>query len=296
MVTILITGKNGQLGFELQRALSPLAKIVALDRVACNLIEKDTILRLIRQIRPTIIINAAAYTAVDKAEYDRQTAFAVNAIAPRIIGEEAERLGALVVHYSTDYVFDGTKINAYDEIDIPNPLSVYGKSKLAGEQALLASCACSVILRTSWVIGVHGKNFAKTILRLATEQENLSVVADQFGAPTSSALLADVTAHIVRQYLKNGKTGFPFGLYHTAASGETSWYNYAHFVITAALAAGKNLKTTSENLVPIITSEYPTLAQRPTNSRLNSELFQKTFDLRLPPWQENLNYVLQQIL
>jgi dTDP-4-dehydrorhamnose reductase len=293
---ILVTGKNGQVGFELQRALAPLGEVIPVDHSECDLADAEAIRALVRRVAPDVIVNPAAYTAVDKAESDAATAFAVNTEAPRVLGEEAARLGALVVHYSTDYVFNGTKEGAYAESDTPDPQSVYGRSKHEGEVALAAANPRHVILRTSWVVGAHGGNFAKTMLRLAGERERLTVVADQFGAPTSAALLADVTAQLIRQHQREGSEGFPYGTYHVAAGGETSWHEYARFVIAEALAAGKPLKATPEAVAPLATADYPTPAKRPANSRLNTARFTDTFGLRLPHWQEGLRHVLQQIL
>jgi dTDP-4-dehydrorhamnose reductase len=294
-VKILVTGKNGQVGFELQRALSTLGEVVAVDQSDCDLADPDAIRALMRRVAPDVIVNPAAYTAVDKAEADRDTAFAVNAGAPGVFGEEAARMKALVVHYSTDYVFDGNKAGSYAETDQPDPQSVYGSTKYAGERALADANPRHLILRTSWVVGAHGGNFAKTMLRLAAEREQLSVVADQFGAPTSAALLADITAQLVRQYLREGADGFPYGTYHVAAAGETSWYDYARFVIAEAIAAGKTLKAGPDAVKPLATSDYPTPARRPTNSRLDTTHFRTTFGLRLPHWQESVRHVLQQI-
>lgn len=293
---ILLTGKNGQLGFELQRALAPLGEVVALDREACDLHNAEALRELVRLVKPDVIVNPAAYTAVDKAELDPDTAFAINARAPGVLGEEATRIGALVIHYSTDYVFDGGKTGSYTEDDIPHPLSVYGSTKLAGERALAEASPRHLILRTSWVVGAHGGNFAKTMLRLAAEREQLSVVSDQFGAPTSAALLADVTAHLVRQYKVYDENSFPFGIYHVTASGETSWYEYARFVLTQALALGRPLKAGPEQIIPLRAEQYPTTAKRPTNSRLDTRRFHATFDLRLPAWEEGVRHVLAQIL
>jgi len=294
-VKILVTGKNGQVGFELQRALAPLGEVVAVDHVECDLADADAIRALVRRIAPDVIVNPAAYTAVDKAEADQAMAFAVNTEAPRVLGEEAARLGALVVHYSTDYVFNGTKEGAYAESDTPDPQSVYGRSKYEGEMALAQANPRHLILRTSWVVGAHGGNFAKTMLRLAGERERLSVVADQFGAPTSAALLADLTAQLVRQHQREGGESFPYGTYHVAAGGETSWHEYARFVIAEALAAGKPLKATPDAVAPLTTDQYPTPAKRPANSRLDTTRFCDTFGLCLPHWQEGLRHVLQQI-
>lgn len=292
---ILVTGKNGQVGFELQRALAPLGEIVAVDHAECDLADAAAVRELVRRIAPGVIVNPAAYTAVDKAESDHATAFAVNGQAPGVLGEEAARLGALVVHYSTDYVFNGSKQGAYVETDQPDPRSVYGSTKLAGERALAAAHARHLILRTSWVVGAHGGNFAKTMLRLAAERDQLSVVADQFGAPTSAALLADLTAQLIRQYQREGAAAFPYGTFHVSASGETNWCEYARFVIGEALAAGKVLKAGPDAVMPLATPQYPTPARRPANSRLDTSLFRSTFGLRLPPWQEGVRHVLQQI-
>jgi dTDP-4-dehydrorhamnose reductase len=293
---LLLTGKNGQLGFELQRALAPLGDVVALDRARCDLRDPDAVRRVVRDIRPAFIVNPAAYTAVDRAESDHEAAFAVNATAVGILGEEAVRIGACVIHYSTDYVFNGEKSTPYNEDDAPDPQSVYGHSKLAGEQALQASGANSLILRTSWVVGAHGENFAKTMLRLAATRDNLSVVSDQFGAPTSAALLADVTAHLVRQAHQDSTGAFPFGLYHLAAGGETNWHEYACAVIDTAWKAGRPLKIAPQQVQSILAAAYPTAARRPINSRLDTRKLRDCFDLNLPHWREGLSHVLQQII
>lgn len=293
---ILVTGKNGQVGFELLRALAPLGEVIGVGHAECDLSDAEAIRALVRSVAPDVIVNPAAYTAVDKAESDSVTAFAVNAEAPRVLGEEAARLGAFVVHYSTDYVFNGTKDGVYSESDVPDPQSVYGHSKLAGERALADANPRCVILRTSWVVGAHGGNFAKTMLRLAADRDRLTVVADQFGAPTPAALLADITAHVVRQYAREGNGPFPYGTYHVVAGGETNWCDYARFVINEALAAGRTLKATAEAVHPLSTAEYPTPAKRPANSRLDTSRFRDTFGLRLPDWQEGVRHVLQQIL
>lgn len=293
---ILLTGKNGQVGFELQRALAPLGEVIALDREACDLRDADALRELVRDVAPDVIVNPAAYTAVDKAESDQDTAFAINAMAPAVLGQEAARIGALVVHYSTDYVFDGAKAGAYSEVDMPMPQSVYGSTKLAGERALAEANLRHLILRTSWVVGAYGGNFAKTMLRLAAEREQLSVVADQFGAPTSAALLADLTAHLVWRYQRDDKESFPFGTYHVTASGETNWCDYARFVLAQALTAGKPLKAGPEQVIPLRTEQYPTPAHRPANSRLDTCRFRETFGLRLPAWEEGVRHVLAQIL
>ena len=292
----LLTGKNGQVGFELQRSLSVLGDVVAVDHEECNLADPAAIQRLVADVKPQVIVNPAAYTAVDKAESDQDLPQAVNGGAPGVFGEAAKRLGALVVHYSTDYVFDGTKQGSYSEEDIPNPQSVYGRTKLAGEQALAASAADHLIFRTSWVFGAHGGNFAKTMLRLAGERDSLKVVADQFGAPTSAALLADITAQIIGQWQHRQGQSFPYGLYHLVASGCTNWHEYACTVIRDAQAAGKPLKLGPDDVQPITTAEYPVPAPRPANSRLATRRLQETFGLTLPDWHDGLAHVLQQIL
>jgi len=296
MTRILLTGCAGQVGFELQKTLAPLGEVVAVDQTQCDLADAEAIRKLVREVAPHIIVNPAAYTAVDKAESEPELAMAVNAWAPGILGEEAAKLDAWVVHYSTDYVFDGIKTAPYDENDTPNPQSVYGRSKLAGEQALLASGAQCLILRTSWVVGAHGGNFVRTILRLAAERGSLNVVADQIGAPTSAPLLADVTAHLIRQAEGQGHQSFPIGLYHLVAGGETNWHEYACYVVKCALAAGKSLKLKPENICAITTADYPLPAKRPANSRLNTDKLRQTFKLDLPDWKTGLDQVLAKIL
>jgi dTDP-4-dehydrorhamnose reductase len=294
---ILLTGKNGQVGFELQRALAPLGAIVAVDQADCNLADELAIRRLVSETRPDVIVNPAAHTAVDKAESEPALAQAINGVAPGIFGEEAKKLGALVVHYSTDYVFDGSKDGWYTEDDAPNPQSVYGKTKLAGEQALAASGAKHLIFRTSWVFGAHGANFAKTMLRLATERQGLKVVADQFGAPTSAALIADVTAQVLGQYLcRHASADFPFGLYHLVAAGRTNWHEYAQAVVMAAQAAGKPLRMGPADVQAITTADYPLPAPRPANSCLDTTRLRQTFGLCLPDWRQGLNHVMTQLL
>jgi dTDP-4-dehydrorhamnose reductase len=293
---ILLTGKNGQVGFELQRALAPLGQVVAVGTADCDLADADAIRSLVQRVQPQLIVNPAAYTAVDKAESDSAQAHAINAIAPGVLGEEAAKLDAAVVHYSTDYVYDGSKEGRYVETDATAPRSVYGRTKLDGERALQAATPQHVVFRTSWVVGAHGGNFAKTMLRLAADREELKVVADQFGAPTSAALIADVTAHVARQLLREGKHGFPFGIYHLAAGGETSWHAYAQFVIGEAIRLGKPLKASPERVLPIPASAYPTPAARPQNSRLDTSRLRQAFGLHLPDWQHGVRHILQHIL
>jgi dTDP-4-dehydrorhamnose reductase len=293
---LLLTGKNGQVGFELQRALAPLGEVRAVGSAECDLADESAVRALVREFAPDVIVNPAAYTAVDRAESEPDRAAAVNARAPEVLGEEAARLGATVIHFSTDYVFDGESPRPYRESDPANPQGVYGATKLAGERSLAAATSRHLILRTSWVVGAHGANFAKTMLRLAAERDELRVVADQYGAPTSAALLADLTAHLVRQLQREGADGFPYGLYHVAGGGETNWYDYARFVLEEALAAGRSLKTGPESVQAITTAEYPTPACRPANSRLDTSSFREAFGLMLPPWQDGVRHILQQIL
>lgn len=293
---ILLTGKNGQVGFELQRALSVLGEVVAVGQAECDLADATAVRALVAKVRPDVIVNPAAYTAVDKAESEQALARAINAEAPRVLGEEAEGLGALVVHYSTDYVFDGILDRPYVESDIANPQGVYGLTKRDGELALEAATPRHIILRTSWVVGAHGANFAKTMLRLAAERDSLRVVADQWGAPTSAALLADVTAHVVRQWQRQEKETFPYGLYHCAAGGETNWCDYARFVVAAAVRAGRPLKIDPESIQAISTVDYPLPAKRPANSRLECIRFKQTFGLELPHWKLGLQHILTSIL
>ncbi len=293
---ILVTGKHGQVGFELQRALAPVGEVCAVDQLECDVSDATAIRAVVRSFKPHVIVNPAAYTSVDKAESEPEIAHAVNAVAPGVLGEEAAKQNAWVVHYSTDYVFDGTKLGAYTEEDLTNPLSVYGRTKRDGEIALQASGARHVIFRTSWVVGAHGRNFAKTILRLAVERERLNVVADQHGAPTSAALLADVTAQVIRQRQREGDDNFPFGLYHLVASGETTWCDYARFVVAEALALGKSLTLSPDSIRAIPSSDYPTAATRPSHSRMDTGKLRRTFGFELPDWHSGIRHILQQIV
>ena len=293
---ILLTGSSGQVGFELKRSLAPLGEVLAVDRAGCDLGDEDALRRLIRTVGPDVIVNAGAYTAVDQAESDAATATAVNALAPGVIGREAARLGACVVHFSTDYVFDGTKPSPYLETDTTNPQSVYGRSKRDGELALQASTSQHLIFRTSWVVGTHGSNFAKTILRLAGERESLGVVADQFGVPTPAPLLADVTSKLLARVARDGTAGFPFGLYHLVPSGATTWHHYACFVLEQARAAGRPLRLTADGVRPLTTAEYPTAARRPANSRLDTHRIRAAFGVELPHWQAGIRPILQGII
>ena len=294
MSRILLTGKNGQVGFALNQSLSVLGEVVAVDVAECDLTRPDAIRDLILSHRPDIIVHPAAYTAVDKAESDQDIAHAINAVAPGVIGEAAAEIGAPVISFSTDYVYPGDKDGWYVETDATGPLSVYGKTKLAGELALAAAQPQSITLRTSWVFGPWGGNFLKTMLRLAKDRDSLNVVADQFGAPTSANLLADVTTQLVAQYLRdgNGDGDFAWGTYHLVAGGETSWHGFAKYVIEQAHALGWTLKTDPANVNPIPASDYPVPAPRPSNSRMDTSKLRDTFGLALPDWQHGVRHTL----
>ena len=290
---ILVTGTDGQVGFELTRTLAPLGQIKALVRADLDLGDVDALRALLDAEQPDIIVNPAAYTAVDKAESDVSAAYAVNEHAPVVMAQWAAAHGAFMVHYSTDYVFEGSGETPYVEDDAVAPQSVYGASKEKGEQAVRAALPAHFIFRTSWVFGAYGANFLKTMLRLMQERDALNVVADQIGAPTSAALLADVTAHVVRETSQKRQANewVDYGTYHLVASGETSWHGYAQYVGQLAQAAGLPLKVAPEAIGAIPSSAYPTPATRPFNSRLNTEKIQNTFGLRLPSWQEGVRQV-----
>ncbi|SER35345.1 dTDP-4-dehydrorhamnose reductase [Azotobacter beijerinckii] len=294
---ILLLGKNGQVGWELQRALAPLGEVVALDRhgeqgLCGDLADLDGLTATLRALDPDVIVNAAAYTAVDKAENEPELALRINGEAPGVLAREAARLGAWLVHYSTDYVFDGSGEQPWREDAPTGPLSVYGRSKLAGEAAIAASGARALVFRTSWVYAARGGNFAKTMLRLARERDQLRVIADQIGAPTGAELIADVTAHALRQVLGSADASPLGGVYHLAAAGETSWFDYARFVLLQTEQAGEVLKVGHEQIEAIPTSAYPTPAQRPLNSRLDTTKLQETFGLHLPNWQDGVARML----
>jgi len=294
MTRILITGANGQVGFELQRALAPLGEIFACDRQQLDLADLANLNTVLERFQPEVIVNPAAYTAVDRAETEQDAAMAINATAPALLASWAAKHNALLVHYSTDYVYDGKKEGAYVEDDTPHPQSVYGLSKWEGEQAIRASGCRQLILRTSWVVGAHGNNFLKTILRLARESASLSIVADQIGAPTSAALIADVTSQLLGRYLQQ-TAKFPYGTYHLTASGSTSWYDYARHVVALAEQAGLELALHSGAIQPIATSGYPLPAPRPANSQLSCDKLKKTFDLAMPEWRQGVDYVFAQL-
>lgn len=294
---ILLFGKRGQVGWELQRSLAPLGQIVAIDcEGAGNLCGDFTDLAglaaSVRAVAPEVIVNAAAHTAVEKAESEPELARTINALAPGVLAEEADRLGAWLVHYSTDYVFDGSGDSPWRENDPTGPLSVYGRTKLEGEQAV-ARCDRHLTFRTSWVYAARGNNFARTMLRLAAERDQLKIVADQFGAPTGAELLADVTAHALREAWRNPGLA---GLYHLAAAGETSWHGYACHVIEHARQSGQAIRVSPAAVEAVASSAYPTAAARPHNSRLDTQKVQAALGLTLPDWRTGVERMLVEVL
>ena len=297
---VLLLGKNGQVGWELQRSLAPLGELVALDRHStlqdrgCGDLNdlnglRETVLRL----QPDVIVNAAAHTAVDRAEGEPELARTLNALSPGVLAEAAKATGALLVHYSTDYVFDGSGTAPWAEDAATGPLSVYGQTKLEGEQLIAVAGTRHLIFRTSWVYAARGGNFAKTMLRLAQERDLLTVIDDQFGAPTGAELIADVTAHAIRQTLHDEAC---YGTYHLAAAGETTWNGYARFVLETARALKPDLAITAQEVAPVPTSAFPTPARRPQNSRLDTSNLRNTFELNLPHWQDGVRRMLAEIL
>lgn len=294
---ILLLGKDGQVGWELQRSLAPLGLVRMLGRDEADLAQPESLRAWVRGFAPDVIVNAAAYTAVDKAESDADTAQLVNAAAPGVLAEEAAACGAWLVHYSTDYVFDGSKDGPWVETDATNPLSVYGRTKCEGEERIRASGARHLILRTSWVFAARGGNFAKTMLRLARERDQLNVIADQHGAPTSAELLADATALALYRIagLDRDAAAALSGTYHLAAASATSWHGYARHVLEQALAHGAALKAQPQDVHPIATEAYPTPAARPRNSRLSTERFRSAFGLQLPDWRHHVNRLIAEL-
>ncbi|MEO5738825.1 MAG: dTDP-4-dehydrorhamnose reductase [Variovorax sp.] len=292
---LLLLGKGGQVGWELQRSLSPLGEVVALDFDStdfhADFSRPEQLAETVLRLRPDVIVNSAAHTAVDKAEGEPDFARKLNATSPGVVAEAAQQIGALMVHYSTDYVFDGSGTKPWLEDDATGPLSVYGRTKLEGEQLVAKHCARHLIFRTSWVYAARGGNFAKTMLRLAKERERLTVIDDQFGAPTGAELLADVTAHAIRDTLREPAKA---GLYHLVAAGETTWHGYAKFVLEQARAAGVELKAAPEAVDPVPTSAFPTPATRPHNSRLSTSKLQSAFGLVLPQWQTGVARMLRE--
>lgn len=299
---LLLLGRNGQVGWELQRSLAPLGEVIALERQSVNVdgnglcgdvSDLQTLAQTIRSVRPDVIVNAAAHTAVDKAESEPDLALRLNAEAPEVMALEAKSLGALLVHYSTDYVFDGSGSVARKESDATGPLSVYGRTKLEGEQRIAATNCRHLIFRTGWVYAARGGNFAKTMLRLAQEREALSVINDQWGAPTGADLIADVTAHAVRRVSAHEGDG---GLYHLVAAGETNWHAYASHVIERAQSLRPDLDWKVQSIAAVPTTAFPTPAVRPLNSRLDTQKLQAAMRLHLPVWQQGVDRMLQEIL
>ena len=301
---ILLFGRGGQVGWELQRSLAPLGEVVALDfdsahnpsmdgRVlAGDFSQPEALRQTVRLVRPDVIVNAAAHTAVDKAESEPELARTINATSPGLLAQEAASLGAAMVHYSTDYVFDGSGERPWTETDTPAPLNMYGQTKLEGEQLVRQHCPRHLIFRTSWVYAARGGNFAKTMLRLGQERDALSVINDQHGAPTGAELLADITAHAIRQLVLDASRA---GLYHLVAGGETTWHGYASFVLEAARKAGMQIKVQPQAIAAVPASAFPTAARRPHNSRLDTSKLQRTFGVTLPDWQIGVHRMLSEI-
>ena len=299
---LLILGKNGQVGWELQRALQPLGEVLALDRYQdaktqyCgDIVNFDAIARVITQFRPNIVVNATAYTAVDQAETDLEQADLINHLAVKHLAEQCKIMNALLIHYSTDYVFDGQGQIAWQETDEKAPQNAYGHTKLAGEIALEQSQAKFINFRTSWVYGTHGNNFIKTMLKLAKSKDELNIIADQIGVPTGAALIADVTAQVIRYYDFNPDQHHDLhGHYHLAPQGETSWYDYAQFIFEKARQKGIELQIKQVEAIP--TTAYPTPAKRPLNSRLNTQKLQQTFYIHLPEWQQGVEHAIAEMI
>ena len=293
---ILLLGKNGQIGWELQRSLAPLGELVAPGRsdadLCGDLSNLDGLARTVQAVRPDVIVNAAAHTAVDRAESEPELTHTLNALAPGVLACEAAKIGALLVHYSTDYVFDGSGNRPWTEIDTPAPLSVYGHSKLEGERLIQAACPQHLIFRTSWVYAARGTNFVKTMLRLAQERERLTVINDQFGAPTGAELIADITAHALRPCLRQPHDA---GLYHLAASGETSWHGYANQVLALARLIDSAIKIKATEVVAVPSSVFATAARRPLNSRLDTTKLQHRFGLVLPKWEQGVGRMMGEV-
>ncbi len=293
---LLLLGANGQVGRELQRSLSVLGDIVCCDRSKANLEQIDKLQAFILDVNPDIIVNAAAYTAVDKAEEDIELATKINSQAVEAIAETSKKIDALLVHYSTDYVFDGKQTTPYKESDTTSPLSVYGRTKLQGEQAIIKSDCKHLIFRTSWVYALHGNNFIKTILRLAKEKPSLNIINDQHGAPTSAELIADITSHCIKTVLNAPQNTNLMGIYHLAASGKTNWYDLAKYIIDHTKPNSENSAQYKTQVNPMSSLEYGAAATRPENSTLNCNKLRKTFGLNLPEWQYHVNLTLNELI
>ncbi len=297
---ILLLGATGQLGYLLNTKLLMLGQVRTPTRQEADMCRPEKLLQSLTMITnffvPTIIVNASAYTAVDKAEKEMEQAIAINATSVGVLAEFAQSVGAVLVHYSTDYVFDGSGSRAWQESDEPSPLSVYGRSKYLGEQAVRKSCNKHFILRTSWVVGSHGGNFLKTMLKLASERDCLRVVSDQMGSPTSTELLAEVTVSLLRAMQEASSNDARWGTYHVVPEGQTSWHKYAQYVVHGALLRKAQLKATPESVLPILTADYPLSAPRPLNSRLSTEKLKNTFALQLPTWQQGVDEILDELI
>lgn len=292
---ILLTGTNGQLGHVLQSVLATFGDVVAVSRGECDLAFPEKIVSLVEHVKPSLIINAAAYTAVDKAESEPELAFAINATAPKTLAAQANLRGIPLIHYSTDYVFDGASTRPYEEDDLVNPLSVYGLSKWQGEQNVRAMCEQNLIIRTEWVYGTHGNNFLKKILQLAQERDELEVVAEQFGAPTSTRFLAQATAQAVKRILHNETNGL-FGTYHVAARGYTNWHNYAVIIVSLANKLGLATKLAPKDIHPIALTAYQLAASRPKNCRLNTQKAERLLGITAPDWEVDVEHTLQLLI
>jgi len=289
---ILLLGKDGQLGFELRRSLAPLGEVAAAGRREGDLTHPLQLARLVRREKPDVIVNAAAFTAVERAEEDPVRAMRINGEAAGELAALAASRGALIVHYSSDYVFDGAKAGSYVESDVPAPLNAYGRSKLAGERAVRAMNPAHLLFRTSWVYGAFGDNFLKTVLMALRQAEALRVVDDQRGAPTGAAFIADATALVLARYFAQGRDGFPFGLYHLAAAGAASWHEYACFIAAQARRAGLPVNLRPEEILPVASGQYPAAARRPLNSRLDTRLLARVFGIHAPPWRDGVAHAL----
>ena len=293
---IMLTGATGQVGWELARSLMPLGQVVVLTRSQCDLSQPQTLSGIVQEIKPDVIVNAAAYTAVDKAEEEEALATTINGTAVGVLAEEAKKLNALLIHYSTDYVFDGNKPIPYLEEDIPNPINAYGRSKLAGEKALSQVGCDYLIFRTSWVYAAHGNNFVKTMLRLARERDELKVVADQFGAPTCAELIADITALALYKinnnpHLEDALTG----TYHLTAAGKTNWHSFCQFILETAIEFDYKLRISSEGVIPLTTAEYPMSAKRPINSLLDTSKLNNIFGIVAPFWEPHATRMIREV-
>jgi len=297
MMKILLLGKNGQIGWELHRSLMPLGNIIALDRKQCDLSCPEKIPDVVRAIQPEVIVNAAAYTAVDKAEVEEELATTINGVSACILAEEARKTNALFIHYSTDYVFDGRKSEPYTENDIPGPINAYGRSKLVGEKSIMKSGCDYLIFRTTWVYATRGNNFLKTVLRLSREREELSVVADQYGAPTWARNIADVTSHVIAAAQRDRRAGeFESNIYHLSASGKTTWRGFSSAIIERARLHGTAGSIITQRVLPITTEDYPLPAPRPKNSQLDSCSLMLHYGLTMPVWFEAMNLCIEELL